>query len=307
MTGTGTSRNITFPASIPSGSTVSVTANGSCGTSAPRVKNIATGLANAPGFITGATIGQCGQLGVSYSILPVGGATGYLWSASNGATVSGPNNLTAVSIDFPSSFVTSNISVVAINGCGNSAPASKLVTGAPGQAGLISGNQAVCAGSFESYTTSGAMNATSYTWSIPAGAVILGPTNSNTILVNWGSTGGNVEVYGSNDCGSGATRSTAVSIICRQAQVEGVASVNATLYPNPTSGKTTVKFESANSAKYVISVVDVTGRVIISDEVSASEGINMHELDLTGVAKGMYLVRMETTGEQIQLLKVTVE
>lgn len=68
-----------------------------------------------------------------------------------------------------------------------------------------------------------------------------------------------------------------------------------------------MKFESANAAKYVISVVDVTGRTIISDEVNAAEGINMHELDLTKVAKGIYLVRMETAGEQAQLLKVTVE
>jgi len=82
---------------------------------------------------------------------------------------------------------------------------------------------------------------------------------------------------------------------------------SAGLYPNPTSGKTTVKFESENAAKYVISVVDVTGRIIIRDELTAAEGINMHELDLTSVARGIYLVRMETAGEQAQLLKVTVE
>jgi len=106
IVGNGTTRNITFPSVIPAGSTVSVTATGSCGTSAPRVKTIATGLANTPGTITGPALGQCGQTGVSYSILPVGGATGYLWTATNGATINGLNNITAVSINFPASFAT---------------------------------------------------------------------------------------------------------------------------------------------------------------------------------------------------------
>jgi hypothetical protein len=59
---------------------VSVTATGSCGTSLPRVKNIATGLTNTPGTISGPTTGQCGLTGVAYSILPVPGALSYLWT-----------------------------------------------------------------------------------------------------------------------------------------------------------------------------------------------------------------------------------
>ena len=307
ISGTGTSISITFGSSIPSGTTVSVTATGSCGTSAPQVKNIGTGLATAPGFITGPTLGQCGLLGVSYSILPVGGATSYFWSATNGATVSSPNGLTAVSIDFPASFVTSTVSVVAVNSCGNSSPQTKVVTGAAGQPGLITGSQAVCNGALEPYSTSGASGANSYIWSVPGDAFILSGQNSASVQVLWGASSGNVSVYSQNDCGASTTRSLNVSVVCRQAQVSGTTLLNASLFPNPTGGNTTVKFEAPTAGSYQVSLVDVTGRVISSETVNALEGINMHELDLTGFTKGLYLVRLERTGEPLQMLKLTIQ
>jgi hypothetical protein len=164
----------------------------------------------------------------------------------------------------------------------------------------------VCVGAVESYSTTGSSGATSFNWSSPAGSTVLNPGGAS-VLIQWGATGGNVSVTASNACGTSIVRNLAVAVTCRQSQVSETMGATATLYPNPTSGKTTVKFESTNSAKYVISVIDVTGRTIISDEVTAAEGINMHELDLTKVAKGVYLVRMESEGEQTQLLKVTVE
>jgi hypothetical protein len=305
--GTGTSRNITFPAVIPAGSTVSVTATGSCGTSASRVKNIATGLSSVPGSITGPTIGQCGQLGVSYTILPVGGASGYLWTANNGATVSGPNNLTGVSIDFPAAFGTSTISVISINSCGNSAPQTLVVTGAPGQPGIISGNQAVCAGNVETYTTPGSTGASSFSWTLPSGSIILGVATGPSINVLWGNTSGNVSVSATNACGTSSPRTLAVSIVCRASQVAATSLLNASLYPNPTYGSTTLKFEASRAGHVSLSIIDVAGRVLSKEEINATEGVNVHELDLSNFAKGLYLVRLEKAGEPQQLLKVTVE
>jgi len=307
ITGTGTTRNITFPSVFPVGATVSVTATGSCGTSAPRIMNLSSGVANAPGFITGPGIGQCGQLGVSYTILPVGGATGYLWSANNGAAISGPNNLTGVSINFPASFITSTVSVVAINSCGNSTPQTKVVIGAPDQPGLITGNQAVCAGSVETYTTAGSTGASFFNWTVPAGSIILGAANGSSILVLWSNVPGNVSVTASNNCGVSVSRSLPVSVVCRQAQVNGSSTLNASLYPNPTYGNTMLKFESLTSGDCMLQLVDVTGRIIQSEEIKVREGINTNEINLANVAKGMYFIRLERAGEQTQVLKVTVE
>ncbi len=309
ITPSGNSCSILFPATIPAGSSVCVTAVSSCGNASPvRCKGIANGIPSIPSSISGPTTGQCGQSGVSYSVLPVAQATSYLWTANNGATVSGPNNLSSASINFPSVFTTCTLTVVAINSCGNSLARTLVVNGVSAQPGVITGNQSVCNGAAEGYSTGGSAGATSYNWTAPAGATILGvPPFGSSITVLWGATSGNITVAAVNDCGTSVSRSLAVAVTCRQSQVSETIGTTAGLYPNPTSGKTTVKFESVNAAKYVISVVDVTGRIIISDEMTAAEGINMHELDLTQVSKGIYLVRMETAGEQTQLLKVTVE
>jgi hypothetical protein len=46
--------------------------------------------------------------------------------------------------------------------------------------------------------------------------------------------------------------------------------------------------------------------VIISEDISAVEGINMHEIDFSTMAKGIYMVRLEGDAGS-QLLKLTVE
>jgi hypothetical protein len=308
IAGTGTTRSITFPAVIPAGSTVTVTATGSCGTSAPRVKNIATGLANTPGTIQGPAQGQCGQTGVTYTILPVAGATSYLWSVTNGAVISGPNNLTGISVNFPASFSTSNVSVVAINTCGNSAPQTKPVNAAPGSPGAISGSNSVCMGTVQPYSVVGSTGATGYFWTSPTGSTVVGGQNTATAQVYFDAvTSGNISVYAFNACGTSTTVNFGVSVVCRLAQVSQGSLLDAMLYPNPTIGTTTLKFETASAGDYQVSVIDVTGRVMQSRMVSAVEGENMQELDLSSYAKGLYMVRMERAGEPMQLLRITVQ
>ena len=78
-------------------------------------------------------------------------------------------------------------------------------------------------------------------------------------------------------------------------------------YPNPTTGKATITFNSDRDAKYSLKVVDVIGRVLISENISAVEGYNMKEINLENVAKGLYLVSVQTEGGQAQTLRLVVE
>jgi hypothetical protein len=303
-----TSRNITFPAVIPAGSTVSVTATGSCGTSLPRVKNIATGLANTPGTITGPATGQCGAT-TGYSILPVAGATSYLWTANNGATIFGLNNITTASVVFPVNGNTTTVSVVAINGCGNSAPQTKAVIGAPASPGVITGPGAVCVGiQAYTYTVPGSTGATAYIWNSPINSTILTGQNTNSVSILFtDNTSGNVTVYAQNLCGVSSTSSIAVSTVCRQAQIIQGSLIDAMLYPNPTIGTTTLRFETITAGDYKVSVVDMTGQIMQTSTITAVEGVNMRDLDLSTYAKGLYMVRLEREGEAMQMLRVTVE
>lgn len=66
----------------------------------------------------------------------------------------------------------------------------------------VSGSSAFCNFSSESYTvTVGGVNTeTSFTWSVPAGATILSGQGTNTILVSFGNTNGNISVDVTNLC-----------------------------------------------------------------------------------------------------------
>ena len=114
-------------------------------------------------------------------------------------------------------------------------------------------------------------------------------------------------MYASNTCGSSSLSTLAVSVVCRLAQLTNGSVLDASLYPNPTIGTTTLKFETATAGDYKVSVVDMTGQVMQTSSINAVEGLNMHELDLSTYAKGLYMVRLERDGEPAQMLRVTVE
>lgn len=83
---------------------------------------------------------------------------------------------------------------------------------APGQPGTITGSASVCNGSNSvTYSIGPVATATSYTWSVPAGATIVSGQGTTSITVNFGSTSGNISVYASNLC-DGPVQTLAVTV-----------------------------------------------------------------------------------------------
>lgn len=77
-------------------------------------------------------------------------------------------------------------------------------------AGIITGTASVCKGATGIiYNVPAIVNATSYVWTLPAGASITAGANTNTITVNFDATAvsGNITVYGINVCGNGTVSS----------------------------------------------------------------------------------------------------
>jgi Secretion system C-terminal sorting domain len=66
--------------------------------------------------------------------------------------------------------------------------------------------------------------------------------------------------------------------------------LNVQVYPNPTHGKVTVQL--ANEAKANIMVYNLVGQVVIANEVVSTMG----ELDLSGLARGTYIVEIKSEG-----------
>ena len=59
--------------------------------------------------------------------------------------------------------------------------------------------------------------------------------------------------------------------------------------------------------KYTLKVVDLLGKVLISEANTAQEGANLREIDLSGIAKGMYLLSFEREGAENQTMRIVVQ
>jgi hypothetical protein len=82
-----------------------------------------------------------------------------------------------------------------------------------GPAGTITGPTSVCINSTGNvYTTSAITYATGYSWTVPTGATITAGQNTTSITVTFGSTSGNVAVFGTNTCSNGTPSTLPVSV-----------------------------------------------------------------------------------------------
>jgi hypothetical protein len=75
-----------------------------------------------PGTITGNTNLPQNSQGIVYSVVPVNGALSYLWTVPAGATIVSGQGTISLTINFGTN--SGNVTVQAINSCGNSLPAS---------------------------------------------------------------------------------------------------------------------------------------------------------------------------------------
>lgn len=167
-------------------------------------------MAGTMSSITGPASLCAGTTGQVYSVDPFPGATSYIWTIPTGATIVAGANSNSITVNYSTVALSGNMSVYATDGLCTSLPSPVLaitVTPLPVQAGPITGVQVVCEGEQGiHYTIPAIPGVTNYVWTVPAGAVIASGQNTTNITVNFdsGSTSGNVSVYGTNTCGTGA-------------------------------------------------------------------------------------------------------
>jgi hypothetical protein len=73
----------------------------------------------------------------------------------------------------------------------------------PDNAIAISGPTSVCQGETVAFFTGSITNASSYTWSVPAGASVVTGQGNTSVTIQFNGTSGNVSVFGNNACGAG--------------------------------------------------------------------------------------------------------
>ena len=206
---------------------IKVTASSSCGVSPQAIYYLVAQAPGTPASITGNT-NVCPIIGTAntytYTIPAVAGATNYIWTAQAGTTtITHPNgagvNDTTITVSFSSGFTTSAITVQAANGCGTSnARSITVVRTNPSAPGLISGPTNACPyiapnGTPATYSIAPVDGATSYTWTVPAGATGLTGQGTTSISFTYPSTfnNGTVSVTATNGCGTSTPRTLGIN------------------------------------------------------------------------------------------------
>jgi PKD-like domain/SprB repeat/CHU_C Type IX secretion signal domain len=146
-----------------------------------------------------------------------GGNTPYDVVWSGGSTLNNINDGHTITVS-PTTTTNYTISAVTDNkGCpatGSLTPVTITVQNPPNTNNVI-GSSNACQGATTTYTTNPAAGATSYTWTIPNGAVIASGQGTNSITVNWppAATSGDVCVTAINGCNPEVERCRSVNFI----------------------------------------------------------------------------------------------
>jgi hypothetical protein len=88
-----------------------------------------------------------------------------------------------VTVSFNNTATSGNLSVTATNGCGTSSARTIAITVNPLPTPSISGNNVVCEGSNEVYSTSATGN--NFFWTVVSGGTIIPPNTNNSVTVTW--------------------------------------------------------------------------------------------------------------------------
>lgn len=212
-TGSGTNSVVISFASGFTGGYLRVAAGNCIGTSAQRTITL-YGKPVTPGAISGPINGVCPNTnGVAYTVPVTPGATSYNWTPPANATIATGQGTNSVTVNYGAAFTSGNLSVTAVNTCGNSPLRSTTIRSVPLTPGAVTGATFACANqSGVSYAIAAVAGATSYTWTAPSNATIATGQGTTSVTVNYGSSfvSGTLKVTANNLCGSGPARSMTI-------------------------------------------------------------------------------------------------
>jgi hypothetical protein len=292
---------INFSSSFTSG-TLIVAATNACGSSINRTLSIAS-VPAMPGAITGATSNLCNGSAIPYSISPVANASGYNWTVPGGSSIA-TNNGTSITVNY-GVFSSGQICVVSSNICGNSASRCLTVSAKAATPASITGPATVCSNQTSLNYSCATQTGATYTWLLPTGAIITSGQGTGSITANWGTVAGNVRVTPSNACGNSSARLKAVTITCRESSLYDESSFN--IVPNPASTYALCNYFAVNDEHIKIEMRDLFGRLIHEFESSVVAGENKIDLNISTIAKGIYLVTVNAEKNHGKVVKLVIE
>jgi hypothetical protein len=162
-------------------------------------------------------------------------------------------------------------------------------------------DSAIVGSTYEVYlNASASTNATSYAWSFGNGGSSNAVIDTAIFLGNGSYT---ITLIVTNACGSDTmTFNTNVNIGIG----ENALANSLNVYPNPASYQVNISFNAISSGDATIRLLDVQGREIIRDNANAAAGKFMHEIDVTGLASGIYMIEIQS-GDLMARRRVSIK
>lgn len=150
---------------------------------------------------------------VQYSLPYDPNVQGYVWSYPEGWTVDAYDLYATLYVTEET--VNGRLSVVPFNGCGFGDSVFVDLVFVPLKTDTIRGDTVVCAGNYGTYWVTDAVDSTHYQWTVPAGYVLLGEADGNTVWIDFADTAvsDTIKVYGYGDYGSGPVRSLFIQVL----------------------------------------------------------------------------------------------
>ena len=212
--------------------------------------------------------------------------TGGTWSSSNAgiATVNpSTGSVTGVAVG------TANISYTVSGPCGGMSAVQPVNIIAAPSAGVISGSSTVNIGA----TTTLTETVSGGTWS--SGSTGIATINPTTGVVTGVAAGTAVITYSVTGCSTTATATFTITVRSPTGVINlGLTSGDVNIYPNPVSGKLNIQWNALARETGVISVTDITGKLIQRNTLDITEGAGSATLNLSGYANGLYFISIKS-------------
>ena len=283
---TGLSINATTGAINLTGSTVGTytvtyTVAGACGSSATASITITTGQVATFSYPT--TSNCAGSTSPATPTLGTG-ATAGTFTSTTGLVINATTGAVNLATSTAGTYTVTN-TVAAAGGCA-SATATASITVLPRPA------TPTLSAAYSGTNTTLTSSATTGNQFYFNGTAIVGAT-SQTYVVN--GTPASLGSYTVTTTTSNGCTSLPSAPIVVSGTKNGIAGASLKLYPNPTpTGQVTLELTGYRLATQ-LTVLDALGRVVTSELLPANTGTTTHALNLTGVATGVYLLRLSNT------------
>jgi hypothetical protein len=230
----------------------------------------------------------------------------------NAGVITGNSNTASLNV---SSTYTGAFTVKAgaVNECGTGQFSDELavtVITIPGIADRPAGPDSVNTNKTPSseFTTSGSSAATGYDWVIDpaaAGTIIADMTKGTATWTSKYSGVVKISVKAKNDCGDATASAEKSVVLYAPAGVNDANELGFDVFPNPTTGKFNVSFNTRTSITVDVVIFNSLGSAVYSEKSLHLSGQLDRVIDFTGKASGVYYIRVQN-GEVSLIRKLVI-